>query len=185
MQNNEEELSNNDLEIEQLDVIPDVKQGVKLPTSESQWKSANDFFRAALPLLSINGDSLGNNIKRFHETIYTFFKENHGTVDRNNVEDDLKRKYKSHNKSELKKALKTLKTLSAPRTETKFLSRLLRKRLASDSFSVNENASVYATDHDARVKKNLWSYAKEFIERPNSALPSFDKTRCQEYFKSF
>ena len=99
-QNNEEELSNNDLEIEQLDVIPDVKQGVKLPTSESQWKSANDFFRAALPLSSINGDSLGNNIKRFDETIYTFFKENYGTVDKTNVDDDLKRKYKSHNKLE-------------------------------------------------------------------------------------
>ena len=56
--------------------------------------------------------------------------------------------------------------------------------MASDSSSVKENVSIYATDHDARVKKNLWSYAKEFIERPKSALPSFDRTRCQEYFKS-
>ena len=153
-----------------------MKQGVKLPTSESQWKSANDFFRAALPFSSINGDSLGNNIKRFHETIYTFFKENFGTVDKNNVDDDLKRKYKSHKKSELKKALKTLKNLSAPGAEIKFLSRLLRKRLASDSFNVSENASVYATDHDARVKKNQWSYAKEFIERPKAP---FTRDRIQ------
>ena len=64
VQNNEEELSNNDLEIEQFDVIPDVKHGVKMLTSESRWKSANDFFRAALQLSSINGDSLGNNIKK-------------------------------------------------------------------------------------------------------------------------
>ena len=75
MQNNEEELSNNDLEIEQKGVVPDVKQGIKLSTSESQWKSANDFFRAALPLSSINGDSLGDNIERFHETIIHFSRK--------------------------------------------------------------------------------------------------------------
>ena len=39
------------------------------------------------------------------------------------------------------------------------------------------------TDHDAKVKENLWTYAKTFIERKKIILPAFDKQSCFIYFR--
>ena len=39
------------------------------------------------------------------------------------------------------------------------------------------------TDHDTKVKENLWTYAKTFIKRKKIILPAFDKQSCFIYFQ--
>ena len=42
----------------------------------------------------------------------------------------------------------------------------------------------YSVDHNSLAKKNLWSYAKKFIEKKRAVVPTFDQNKCNEYFNS-
>ena len=53
----EEELPDN-LEELILESMPDIKPGVKLPNTDAQWKEADLFFRAELPISEIDESSV-------------------------------------------------------------------------------------------------------------------------------
>jgi hypothetical protein len=87
---------------------PDLKKGIKLPKSPTQWSNANDFFLTTV--------------------IYNYFSENYGFVDINNNK-VFESKYKSASAKELKKVLKKLKLDSGNLMEIKFVAKKMRNRL--------------------------------------------------------
>ena len=54
-----------------------VKPGIKLPKSKSEWKTANSFFQASLPIEDMNtADGEFNDIAtNFGKTVYDYFKK--------------------------------------------------------------------------------------------------------------
>ena len=86
---------------------------------------ANDFFKASLPkndLTESTMATIGPAIDNFYDTIYIYFKETCGVLDRD-LKKDLHKKYSKHSPKELKKVLKSLKANGDPLPEVKFVSR--------------------------------------------------------------
>ena len=159
---------------------PQLKSGVKLPNSQEDWKLANDFFHAHLPIENITNENMNEIVNNFNNTVYSYFKENYGLKsDIADLDKELKEKYKSHSKTQLKSALKRLKTDKCNQPETRFVSKLLRAKLSVK----NHQKEVESTDHDREITKHFWSYCKKFIGRKLRVLPSFNKEVCQKYFR--
>ena len=74
-----------------------IKSGIKLPNSESEWKTANSFFHADLPIKDMNGD-LNDIATNFGKTVYDYFKNEYGIVCEDEV-NDFKVKYMNHTKN--------------------------------------------------------------------------------------
>ena len=65
-----------------------IKQGIKLPKSESEWKTANSIFHANLPIEDMNTDGDFNDIAtNFGKTVYDYFKNEYGIVREDEVND--------------------------------------------------------------------------------------------------
>ena len=83
-----------------------IKPGIKLPKSESEWKTANSFFHTNLPIEDMNTDGHFNGIAtNFGKTVYDYFKNEYGIVREDEV-NDFKVKYRNHTKNQLKQTLK-------------------------------------------------------------------------------
>ena len=159
---------------------PQLKSGVKLPNSQEDWKLANDFFHAHLPIDNITNENMNEIVNNFNNTVYSYFKENYGLKsDIADLDKELKEKYKSHSKTQLKSALKRLKTDKCNQPKTRFVSKLLIAKLSVK----NHQKEVESTDHDREIAKHFWSYCKKFIGRKLRVLPSFNKEVCQKYFR--
>ena len=117
-----------------------------------------------------------------NETIYNYFKDNYGTVETNTYK-IYHEKYKEFNKHKLKRELKKLKESEADKEEIKFVGKRLLSRLkrTEDDSNVND---FYSVDHNSLAKKNIWSYAKKFIEKKRAVVPTFDQNKCYECFNS-
>ena len=63
-----------------LNENPSLKPGVKLPKSETDWKTANSFFHLNLPVEAINKDTLNDSAEIFGNMIYDYFAKNFGTT---------------------------------------------------------------------------------------------------------
>ena len=86
------------------------KPGIKLPTSESEWKTANSFFHANLPIEDMNtGGNFNDIATNFGKTVYDYFKNGYGIV-REDELNDFKVKYRNNTKNQLKQTLKKLKS---------------------------------------------------------------------------
>ena len=73
-----------DIDIEnQINSLPDVKAGVKLPKTDDHWNIANSYFKSTLLVSSIDIEDLNATIKCINETIYNYFKDNYGAVKTN------------------------------------------------------------------------------------------------------
>ena len=61
--------------------IPEFKKGLNLPKKDSEWATANDFFKFAIPL---NGPIITRDlnlcITQLNDTIYNYFSEHFGNV---------------------------------------------------------------------------------------------------------
>ena len=78
-----------------------------MPNSQEDWKLANDFFHAHLPIENITNENMNEIVNNFNNTVYSYFKENYGLKsDIADLDKELKEKYKSHSKTQLKSALK-------------------------------------------------------------------------------
>ena len=95
-----------------------IKQGIKLPKSESQWKTVNSFFHVNLPIEDMNMDGDFKDIAtNFGKTVY-YFKIEYGIVheDEGNY---FKVKYMNHTQNQLKQTLRKLKTIKQQKTRLK------------------------------------------------------------------
>ena len=113
-----------------------------------------------------------------NDSIYNYFKATYGTVD-NYTDKELVIKYKEFSTNLLKKALKWLKMLTAPTSEIRYVSRLLRTKL-SNKFPISSPSS--AIHYDKEISKNFWGFVKRIIAKPLKVLPSFSCEVCIKHF---
>ena len=166
----EEELPDN-LEELILESMPDLKPGVKLPNTDAQWKEADLFFRAELPISEIDESSVNKCVLKMTNTIYDFFANNFGTMKRANVSDEeLHNRYANYTKQELKRALKDLKRNSPEDINSiRYVSKQLRNKVSS-----KVSPKQHFINHDAEIKNNLWRYTKLNLEAEDTPSPTFN-----------
>ena len=103
--------------------IPHIKKGIKLPKSNFQWSTANDYFKS-----KPQSQDLNTNIKFLNNIIYDYFADNFGYAC-SSPENSLVNKYKDCTIKDLKKALKTFKSTNTHPDEIKYVSHILRAKL--------------------------------------------------------
>jgi len=91
--------------------MPDIKPGVRLPTSDLDWKLANDFFVGELPIADVNNKPINVVVSQMNLIIYDYFYRNFGPV-KNSNSSLFVTKYKDYSKSMLKSSLKALKAVN-------------------------------------------------------------------------
>ena len=84
-----------------------IKPGVKLPKSLDQWKFANEYFRATLPVAEIKISNLPSIINNMNNVIYKYFAQKAGLV-KSAKNADLDSKYKGYSNQKPKSYLKQL-----------------------------------------------------------------------------
>ena len=79
----------------QDDEYPELKKGINLPKTDSEWLTANEYFKFALaPDPPITNHDLNLSIKHLNYTMYTYFANNFGFVE-SLPDNTLVNKYKS------------------------------------------------------------------------------------------
>ena len=99
--------------------LPAIKLGVKLPKSDSQWESANEYFRAFLPISMINPSNIGDAITKMNETMYNYYKNNFEASKTH--QSTLIGKYQTMTKHELRLCLRSLKMNQATCNEVQYV----------------------------------------------------------------
>ncbi len=148
---------------------PNLKPGVELPKTELEWKEADLYFRAELPISEISECSVNDCVSKMTNLTYDYFAENFGTVNKSSASDsEYLTKYADYSKQDLKRELKTLKRRSPVDVENiKYMSRLLRK-LAQKECGKN----VRSINHDEEIRRNFWAYAKSHLDSTNYQIPT-------------
>ena len=154
--------------------MPVIKPGIKLPKTDSQWKTANDYFRAMLPMSMIDPKNIGDSILKMNEVLYNYFKNTYGIVD-TIYQATWKDKYEPMQKKDLKSCLRTLKRNQAPYSEIQYVSRLLRSRINHKPVS----------NVDDQIKRNFWQYVKQSFNHKIALSPTFNASICTEFFGKF
>ncbi len=164
--------------------IPDLKRGIKLPKSNSEWSTANEYFKFALQANEpITSHDLDSNIKLLNNIIYDYFAQNFGYTQ--SLPDTLLvEKYKSYSVKDLKKALKSLKSTNSESKEIKYVSHLLREKLSNHNSqsSLDNSHSNQTLNHDKHIGQNFWGYVKNVLITKDTILPSFNMSQCFSFF---
>ena len=157
----------------------DTKPGVYLPKTNEQWNLANDFFTHAVEETDCDLDNADVNsiICLMTNTKYNSFTENYGTV-KYQVDQDLVTKYRECSVHSLKKALKRLKSITAPLNEIRYVSRQLRSKLNHNP----DSSTSFVPDYDKYIAKNFCGFVKKIVDKPFRLLPSFSSEVCARYF---
>ena len=188
--NNAEDTPENDNNGSNTDTIndgrfPELKKGIKLPKNDSEWLTANDYFKCALQLSDpITLQDVNSKIKLLNNTIYNYFEDNFGHAE-NLPDNDMVAKYKEYTVKELKKALQNLKSIKGDLSEIKYVSRSLHNKLQNKN---NNNANGLSCgnkelfNHDKYLGQNFWGYVKNVMHKKDALLPSFNMRDCLNYF---
>ena len=170
--------------------IPNLRKGIKLPKSNSEWSTANEYFKFALQSNQpMRSQDLDSNIRLLNNVIYEYFATNLGYTDPipNN---SMVNKYKDYKVKDLKKALKKLKSENSEPDEIKYVSHILRDQLRLNNNNNrshepsldNNHGNCQMLNHDKYVEKNFWGYIKNILNKKDNILPSFNVTQCLAYF---
>ena len=146
--------------------------------TDEQWKLANQFFHSVLSNFTLRQDSIGEAIIHMNEVIFNYCKATYGFQE-NNSNTGLVEKYQHHSLKNLNKDLKLLKDSHASLDEIRYVSRLLRSKLAKKTSTIT---SCETLDHDLSISKHFWGYVKLFLQKKPSLLPSFSLERCKQSF---
>ena len=167
-----------------IEEIPVLKKGINLPKRDSEWSTANEYFKSALLLNGpIMPQELNTSIQVLNDTIYTYFADNFGNTE-TIPDESLINKYKDHTVKKLKKALANLKSSNSDPTEIKYVSRTLRDKLRNNNNNTQtESSHEYAFNHDKYLQRNFWGYVKNVLGRKQTLFPSFTVLECFNYFK--
>ena len=170
--------------------VPDLRKGIKLPKSNSEWSTANEYFKFALQSNQpMRSQDLDSNIRLLNNVIYEYFATNLGYTD-SIPDNSMVNKYKDCKVKDLKKALKKLKSENSEPDEIKYVSHILRDQLRlnnnnnrSHELSLDNNhGNCQMLNHDKYVEKNFWGYIKNILNKKDNILPSFNVTQCLAYF---
>ena len=105
---NEDIIESNAPPVNSQEDFPDLRKGIKLPTSPSQWTTANEFFKLTFSNHPITAHDLNNNITTMTTVVYNYFSENFGYANNTNSA-QYERKYRTSTTKDSKKTLKKLK----------------------------------------------------------------------------
>ncbi|CAB4027255.1 Hypothetical predicted protein [Paramuricea clavata] len=178
----ENEHNGNDINTVNYDSFPELKKGINLPKNDSEWSTANDYFKCALqPSDPITLQDLNSKIKLLNDAIYSYFANNYGHTE--TVPDkNMVAKYKEYTVKELKKALQNLKSKKGELSEIKYVSRTLRDRLRNNGNDADDLNDSESFNHNKYLERSFWGYVKNIINRKDAVLPSFNMTDCLSYF---
>ena len=178
----ENEHNVNDINTVNYESFPELKKGINLPKNDSEWSTANDYFKCALqPNDPITLQDLNSKIKLLNDAIYNYFANNYGHTE--TVPDkNMVAKYKEYTVKELKKALQNLKSRKGELIEIKYVSRTLRDRLRNNSNDADDLNDSESFNHNKYLERSFWGYVKNIINRKDAVLPSFNMTDCLSYF---
>ena len=157
-----------------------LKAGMKLPRSQDEWTSANEFFKAVFGNIQLNQTSIDSTIEFMNNTIYDYFTTRYGTVNSNNHNNPFCGKYNDLTTKLLKLTLKQLKMNNASFQEIEYVSLPLRLKLNNKDFETHSSAS--AVNQDWYISKNFWGFVKNVIEKGSAILPSFSHDTCTRFF---
>ena len=139
---------------------PVLKQRIKLLTSYREWEIAKDFFKFKFQNHPIADGNLDSTIEHMSDVIYSYFKQNYGTVNSAN-HGDVKSSYRNKSIRELKKELKGLKAKKADTIEIQFVVNLLRKRLhKTDMTCLASGCHSTTVNHYQYIGKNFGDMVK-------------------------
>ena len=141
---------------------PDLKRGIKLPKSNLQWSTANDYFKFVLQTNQpITSQDLDSNIMVLNNIIYEYFAQNFGYTD-STPDNSLVEKYKDYTVKDLKKALKDLKSTNDKPDEIKHVSHILRAKLrsnnknqSSESCRDSSHSNNQTLNHDKYIENSV------------------------------
>ena len=87
---------------------PELKPGIKLPKSDSEWANSDLFFRAELAMDCMNDFDINDVIYDMSNKVYNYFADNFGIIQRTTDvgPNSLLLKYKEFSKQQLKQELK-------------------------------------------------------------------------------
>ena len=167
----------------QDDEYPELKKGINLPKTNSEWLTANEHFKFSLMSNPpIKSHDLNSSINLLNDTIYNYFAENFGCVE-GLPDNSLKDKYKNHTIKHLKKTLKLLKSSNSDLAEIKYVSRLVRDKLKTCQTNHNLNNTEESFNHNKYFERNFWGYVKKVLTYNESILPTFNIDDC--VYKTF
>ena len=86
-----------DYEID-LTSIPSIKPGIRLPHSDQDWKIANDYFVAAMPISEVNNKPINIVLSQMNSIIYDYFFNTFGPIE-NSHSSHFVDKYKDYSKN--------------------------------------------------------------------------------------
>ena len=162
-----------------------IKTGIFLPKRDEEWDLANNYFKSIFADWDFNFYSLDLDtfIQFMNDSIYNYFKATYGTVD-NYTDKELVIKYKEYSTNSLAKALKRLKMLTAPSSEIRYVSRLLRKKLLHKSSISSPSSAIH---YDKQISKIFWGFVKKlFLSHQRSCRPLFVRyvlSTLSEFFR--
>ena len=160
---------------------PELKKGINLPKSESEWSQANEYFKSALQIDNpITMQDVNSKIKFLNNMIYNYFVDNFGHIE-SIPDNNMVAKYKEYTVKELKKTLRNLKSNNGDLGEIRYVSRALRDKLRNNSNDV-DGLNNESFNHDKYLRRNFWSYVKNILNKKVTSLPSFNMTDCFYYF---
>ena len=122
---NEDIIESNAPLVNSQEDFPDLRKGIKLPRSSSQWTTANEFFKLTFSNYPITAHDLNNNITTMTTVVYNYFSENFGYANNTNSA-QYERKYRTSTTKDLKKTLRKLKLENGDVFEIKFVAKKLR-----------------------------------------------------------
>ena len=115
-----------------------------------------------------------------NDSIYDFFKFNHGACESTNQTNEDFRKYNDFTVKQLKKELARLKQQGSALLNIKYVSGLLRSKLKNTASVSNKQ---HATDkYDYHIGRNFWNFVKNTLEKGSSIMPSFSRDHCKRFF---
>ena len=134
---------------------PYLKLGVKLSNSSREWEIANDFFIFKFSNQPIADEHLDSTIENMNDVIYSYFKQNYGTVNNTN-HGHLMSSYKTRSISDLKKEIKVLKSRKADTVEIRFVANLSGMKLHKTDPTCSDNGYHSSTvHHDQFIDKKF------------------------------
>lgn len=93
----------------ELNSVPSLKPGVKRPKNDSEWSTANKYFKLSLDLNQlITAKDFNSNIEMMNNTVYDYLETIYGYVD-SHKDSVFVEKHKGFIFKQLKETLKTFK----------------------------------------------------------------------------
>ena len=175
----EEDVASNEDIVEQQPTEPggvEIKPGIRLPKSDNEWQTANEYFRAHLGGVEIDSQNIESVVENLNTKIYNYFERTCGLVGKE-CHSDLQAKYDCYSVKELKKQWKSLKLSNAAVSGIQFASHLLRTRISKAEKELHRRSS-----DDNYICNNFWGYVKATFQSSNSPSPQFSKQQCTDFF---